>query len=336
MIAGQDTDYPKTLEELLGPELLRRMSRLDVVSRKIFAGKMRGERRSKRRGQSVEFDDYREYLPGDDLRHIDWNVFARLDKYFIKLFREEEDLAVRVVLDCSPSMRAGDPSKLVFAARVAMAIGSIGLVNMNRVSAATFGWGTGPGVVELAPMRGRRNVERFGRFVLDALERASTEHASGGEGGLAPTPSGRFLDAARRIASPRHAGGRGVMIVVSDFLVREGLTEGLNYYAGGVGGGGAFDTTCLHVLSPDEIDPGRARERGLLGDLRLTDVESGRATEVTVSAALLKRYKQRLDAHLERLDRECSARSMTHMLVPTDTDLEGLLLGELRRRGLFS
>lgn len=335
MIAGQGTPIPTTIEDLLGADLLRRMSRLDVVSRKIFAGKLPGERRSKKRGQSVEFDDYRDYVPGDDLRHIDWNVFARLDRFFVKLFREEEDLAVRVVLDCSPSMRAGDPSKLVFASRLAMAIGSIGLVNMNRVSAATFGWGSEPGVVELAPMRGRRNVERLGRFVLDALERAERDRAPGGEGGHEPVPSGGFLEAARRIASPRHAGGRGVMIVISDYLVQEGLIEALNYYAGGVGGGGAFDTTCLQVLSPDEIDPALARERGLIGDLRLTDVESGRASEVTVSAALLKRYRQRFDEHQDLLERACNARSMSHVLVPTDTDLEALLLGELRRRGLF-
>ena len=334
MIAGQGA-YPTTIEELLGADLLRRMSRLDVVSRKIFAGKMPGERRSKRRGQSVEFDDYRDYVPGDDLRHIDWNVFARLDRFFIKLFREEEDLAVRVVLDCSGSMRAGDPSKLVFASRLAMAIGSIGLVNMNRVSCATFGWGGEPGVVELAPMRGRRNVERLGRFLLDALERSERDRPIGAESGHKPVRSGGFLEAARRIASPRHAGGRGVMIVISDFLVQEGLIEGLNYYAGGVGGGGAFDTTCLQVLSPDEIDPSLARERGLIGDLRLTDVESGRATEVTVSAALLKRYRERFDAHQALLERSCHARSMGHMLVPTDTDLESLLMGQLRRRGLF-
>ncbi|MFI4898874.1 MAG: DUF58 domain-containing protein [Phycisphaerales bacterium JB059] len=320
------------MEELLGADLLRRMSRLDVVSRKIFAGKLPGERRSKKRGQSVEFDDYRDYVPGDDLRHIDWNAFARFDRFFIKLFREEEDLAVRVVLDCSGSMRAGDPSKLVFAARLAMAIGSIGLVNMNRVSAATFGWGGEPGVVELAPMRGRRNVERLGRFLLDALARASSEPA--GAAGDAVAPEGGFFEAARRLSSSRSA-GRGVLVVISDFLVREGLVEGLNYYAGGAGGGGAYDTTCLQVLSPDEIDPALARDRGLVGDLRLTDVESGRATEVTVSAALLRKYRERFEAHQELLERSCRARSMSHLLVPTGTNLESLIMGQLRRRGLF-
>ena len=90
---------PESIDELLGPELSRALDRLDVLSRKVFAGKLPGERRSKRRGRSVEFDDYRAYVPGDDLRHIDWNVFARFDRFVIKLFKEDEDLAVRVLLD---------------------------------------------------------------------------------------------------------------------------------------------------------------------------------------------------------------------------------------------
>ena len=126
------------MDELLGPDLAARLDRLDVISRKIFAGKLPGERRSKRRGRSVEFDDYREYVPGDDLRHIDWNVYARLDRFFIKLFREEEDLAVHILLDASPSMDAGggerEPSKLVFAQRLAMAVAYVSEMLRARLS----------------------------------------------------------------------------------------------------------------------------------------------------------------------------------------------------------
>ncbi len=331
MLAAQITQVPTTTEQLLGPDLLRRLSTLDVLSRKIFAGKLPGERRSKKRGQSVEFDDYRTYVPGDDLRHLDWNVFARMDRFFIKLFREEEDLAVRLVLDCSPSMHAGDPSKLVFAARLAMAIGSIGLVNLNRVSIATYAWPDEPSIVQLAPMRGRRNVERLARFILDALQRAvRTPPAS--DAARAPHAGAGFNEAMRRLAANR--AGKGVLVVLSDFLERDTITPGLNALAA-AGGGGAYDTTCLQILAPDEIDPSSAAARGLVGDLRLTDVETARPAEVTVSAALLKRYRERFAAHQDMLERDCAARAMTHLLVPTDANLETLLLSTLRKRGLF-
>ena len=107
MIVRTPDQKPKTLEDLIPPGLAATLDRLDLVSRKVFAGKLPGERRSKRRGRSVEFDDFRNYAPGDDLRHIDWNVYARLDRLFIKLFREEEDLALHVVVDVSASMQAG-------------------------------------------------------------------------------------------------------------------------------------------------------------------------------------------------------------------------------------
>ncbi|MEZ6242398.1 MAG: DUF58 domain-containing protein [Phycisphaerales bacterium] len=331
MLASQVTHVPTTTEELLGPELLRRLSRLDVLSRKIFAGKLPGERRSKKRGQSVEFDDYRTYVPGDDLRHLDWNVFARMDRFFIKLFREEEDLALRLVLDCSPSMHAGEPSKLVFASRLAMAIGSIGLINLNRVSIATYGWPDEPAIVQLAPMRGRRHVERLARFILDALQRA-VHIPPTADAARAPIPTATFNQAMRRIAAT--PAGKGVLVVISDFLERDALTPGLNALAA-AGGGGAFDTTCLQVLSPDEIDPARAAPRGLVGDLRLTDVETARPAEVTISAALLKRYRERFATHQDTLERACAARNMTHLLVPTDASVETLLLSTLRKRGLF-
>lgn len=176
VLARVNTSRPSTIEELIGPNLAARLDRLDVISRKMFAGKLPGERRSKRRGQSVEFDDYRQYHPGDDLRHIDWNVYARLDKLFIKLFQAEEDLAVHVVLDASPSMDAGgeidgQPTKLVFAQQVAMALCYVALVNQNRLCLSVIGGksadGPAGGLVRLAPVRGRRGIERAARFLLD-------------------------------------------------------------------------------------------------------------------------------------------------------------------------
>src|SRR5882724_4618074 len=120
-------------EPLLSSEFMTRLDQLDVLSRKLLAGKMKGERRSKRRGQSVEFADYRNYVVGDDLRFIDWNIYARLDKLFLKLFLEEEDLSMYVLLDVSKSTDYGDPIKSLYIKKVAAALGYIGLVNYNRV-----------------------------------------------------------------------------------------------------------------------------------------------------------------------------------------------------------
>src|SRR5262247_4208490 len=101
-----------TDSKLLPPDLMAQLERLELVSRKVFRGRMKGERRSKRKGQSVEFADFRSYVPGDDLRFIDWNTYARLDRLFLKLFLEEEDLHFYALIDSSASMDFGTPTKL--------------------------------------------------------------------------------------------------------------------------------------------------------------------------------------------------------------------------------
>src|SRR5438552_12069589 len=128
-----DTDKP-----LLDPQFLARLEQLELVSRKIFLGRMKGERRSKKKGQSVEFADYRNYVVGDDLRFLDWNLYARLERLFIRLFMEEEDLHFHVLIDCSASMNFGEPTKLQYARQVAAALGFVGLVNLDRVVISAF------------------------------------------------------------------------------------------------------------------------------------------------------------------------------------------------------
>src|ERR687890_692821 len=147
---------------LLDPAFMARLDQLDIMSRKLLAGKMKGERRSKRRGQSVEFADYRNYSIGDDLRFIDWNIYARLDKLFLKLFLEEEDLALYVLLDVSKSCDYGSPNKALYLKRVAAALGYIGLVNYNRVTIAAMGDGV---VADTGALRGRRKVAQMIDFI---------------------------------------------------------------------------------------------------------------------------------------------------------------------------
>jgi uncharacterized protein (DUF58 family) len=297
---------PKRIDDLIDSRLMAKLDQLDVVSRKIFAGKLQGERRSKRRGVSVEFADYRHYAHGDDLRFVDWNIYARLDRLFLKMFLEEEDLSLVLVIDGSASMDWGEPNKFIYCQRLAMALGYIGLVNQNRVTLCTFTEGR---LQRLPGLRGRRRVKEMGAWILDQ----------------APGGDSRFNDAMRALALSRQ--GKGVMIIMSDFLFKEGYEKGLRYLAGG-----GYDTFAIQVLSPAEIDPGR---HGLAGDLRLVDVEDEDSAEVTVSAALLKRYKENLDAYCGKLREFCVRRGMMHLTIDTSTSLEALLLDYLRRRGLL-
>ena len=124
---------------LLSPQLLQQLERLELVSRKVFRGRLKGERRSRRKGQSVEFADFRNYVPGDDLRFIDWNLYARLDRLFLKLFLEEEDLHFYALVDVSTSMEFGSPSKLHFAKQLAASLGFIGLCRADRVKVEPLG-----------------------------------------------------------------------------------------------------------------------------------------------------------------------------------------------------
>ncbi len=299
-------DKPKRIDDLLDSGLMAKLDRMDILSRKIFAGKLQGERRSKKRGISVEFADYRHYTHGDDLRFIDWNIYARLDKLFLKLFLEEEDLSLIIALDLSSSMDWGNPGKFNFCRRLAMALGYIGLVNHNRVSLYGF---NSEGVLPLTSLRGRRRTREIGSWLLD-LE-------PGGQSG--------FEAAMRSIALGRQ--GKGVMIILSDFLLKEGYEKGLRYLAGG-----GYDTFCIQTLCPEEVDPGK---HGLSGDLRLTDLEDDDTAEVTVNAALLRKYKENLDAWCGRLREFCVRRGMSHLTVDTGVDMDALLLDYLRKRGLL-
>lgn len=295
------------IDDLLDSRLMARLDRLDVVSRKIFAGKIHGERRSRRRGQSVEFADFRNYSHGDDLRFVDWNIYARLDRLFLKLFLEEEDLSMVIALDMSMSMDGGNPNKFDYARRLAMALGYIGLVNNNRVS--LFGFGS-QRVERLTGLRGRRRTREMGRWLLD--------RSAEGDGG--------FTDGMRTIALGGQ--GRGVLLILSDFLFPDGYEKGLNYVAGR-----GFDVFALQLLSPEEMDPAR---HGLAGDMRLIDSETGKEVEVTASTAVLTQYRKSLETYIAELRDFSVRRSITHQVVETSLDLDTLLLDYLRRRGLLA
>ncbi|RLS66529.1 MAG: DUF58 domain-containing protein [Planctomycetota bacterium] len=297
----------RKLDELLDSKLMAKLDAIDVMSRKIFSGKLQGERRSKRRGQSVEFADFRPYSHGDDLRFVDWNIYGRLDRLFLKMFLEEEDLSLVIAIDTSASMRAGNPDAFDYARRVAMALAYVGLVNQHRVSLVGFSQGR---IERATNIRGRRKASDVAQWLLK----------------LEPSGVSGFEEAMRVIGTSRS--GRGVMVMLSDFLFPEGFEKGLAMVAGR-----GFDMFALQILAPQVADP--SREGGITGDVLLVDSETGLETEVTVTPELLRLYRDRLDRLCGALRGYCTRRDIVHMVVESSTPVETLMLEYLRRRGLL-
>lgn len=299
----------ESVDDLLDAGLVAQLSRLDLSSNKIFAGKLKGERRSKKRGESVEFADHRPYTLGDDLRHIDWNIYGRLDRLFMKLFLEEEDLSLHLLVDASPSMDCGDPGKVAFAQRAAMALAYIGLVKMNRVAVSAY---DARGLTTLRDLRGRRRVHDAGSFLCDLDSE---------------TPPGlTFTQACKRLTLARR--GKGLIVVLSDFLYKEGYEDGLRMLAGR-----GYDCVAIQVLSPQELDP--ERDGSFRGDLRLEDLEDADRAEVTLSAPLLKKYKQTVAAYCDQFRVFCARRDISSLTVSSELPIDSLIVEQLRRRGVL-
>ena len=275
---------------------LRQLERLGVLMKQPVRGGLKGGRRSVKRGQSVEFADYRDYSLGDDLRQLDWNVYARLEKLFI----EEEDVTITFVLDASPSMAFGRPQKLLFAKRAAAALGYIALAGEDRVVTTAL---SGRMARRHSGLRGSGRIFRL------------LGNLSGIQPAEGPTD---LLLAARHAAAM--LSGRGVVVLISDLLdpsadrvIRELAATG-------------SELIILHTLSPEELDP------PLEGDLKLVDAETGEGIDVTVDLAALDDYKARLAAWQEDLEDIARKRRATYVPLSTDTPLADLVFAELRRR----
>jgi uncharacterized protein (DUF58 family) len=279
---------------------LRQLERLLLLMRSPVRGGLKGGRRSVKRGQSVEFADYRDYSLGDDLRQLDWNVYARLEKLFVKLFVEEEDVTVTLLLDASASMATGRPDKLTFAKRAAAALGYIGLASEDRVAVSAL---TGRVARRRAALRGSGRVFRL------LADLSAIQPADG------PTD---LVAAARHAAAQLH--GRGVVVLLSDLLdpgadrvIRELAATG-------------SEMIVLHVLSPDELDP------SLEGDLRLVDTETGDRVDITADLATIDAYKARLATWKEGFADLAAKRRASYVDLSSDVNLAELMFAELRRR----
>jgi uncharacterized protein (DUF58 family) len=298
-------------ERLFDEATLRKLERLTLIANKVRVGAIKGERRSVRRGTSLEFADYRNYTRGDDLRRVDWNLYARLERPFLKLFEEEEDLAVHVIVDASASMgwpedgEGVDEShhKFRYAMRLAGALAHIGLATGDQVSVTLL---RGQAVAERwGPARGRGQTLRL----LAWLE----EQETGGETDL----DAALTDSARR-------GGRpGLALVISDMLSQSGYRDGLNALQGR-----GNEVGLLHVLAPEEIEP------PLAGDLRLVDLETGDPQDVSVDGAMRGLYRRRLLDWRDEMAAHCAGRDAHYVAIETGTPWEEVVLYELRLAGM--
>ncbi len=289
---------------LLAPEFLRKLDNLSLRSRRIFRGSLRGERRSSTVGRGVEFADYRSYQIGDDYRYIDWNIYSRLDRLFVKLFSEEEDINVHLLVDTSQSMAWGDPSKLDYAVRIAAAVGYVGLINLDRVGAMAFA--ARPQQV-LGPRRGQGQVFRLFDFLASAQ--------GGGTSDLGVTIQ-EYVHLTKR---------RGLLILISDLLFPRGYEEGLK-----LARSHRFDLFVIHILSDDELVP------AVTGDVRLVDAESHTPVEVSVDGPTLEAFARARDAYLADIEAFCTRLQIDYLRTTTSIPYDDLILRYLRIGGLIT
>lgn len=288
-------------EPLVPPQLLRKLERLALHASRSATSAFKGEHASPRLGRSVEFSDYRNYVPGDDFRHIDWNAFGRLEKLFLKLFREESELSVHILVDRSASMGL-PPAKSLQARRVAAALAWVSLCSFDRLVLAGYDQGVGE---VLGPLRGRGRAADCFRF----LEQ------------MAPRGVSCLRDAARDFSRRRVR--PGLVIVVSDLLEEDDCFEGLKMLRHQ-----RHDVFAVQVLDRGEVEP------ILRGDLRLVDVETREVREVTVTDALLAAYRASVASYLAELEERCGAYGMGYALAMADASLEDVVLRLLRRERL--
>lgn len=294
---------------------MRRLERLSLITRRIRSGRGKGERRSTKRGSSVEFADYRDYTPGDDLRRLDWRAFARLERPFIKLFEEEEDQAVHLVLDASRSMDwpnatfAGqdsgqdstDVNKWHFACRLVAALGYMSLASGDRLTVSTLGE---DGINTWGPYRGRGHIHAL-------LNHLAQQNASG------PTDLNQALG---YLAQARTR--PGLLFLLSDFFSPGGYEHGLLSL-----GSAGYESNILHLLTPDEIAP------SIGGDLRLIDVETGSQQEMSIDHGMRQLYQKHFNRWREGLERYCFTHNMNYLLLETSLSFDSVIAEHLRKRG---
>lgn len=297
---------------------MRQLEQLELAARRRSRSSGRGERRSQARGHSVEFVDYRSYVPGDDLRHLDWNLYGRLDRMFVKLYEEERESPVQIFLDASESMTYGTPAKFEMARRLAAAVGYVGLCGFDRVTVRVFpdppARADRPGAENESAIRAGLKGVRGKRSALDYLKRLSELTAGG---------AGDFNEALGRGA--REVRQPGVAVILSDLLDPGGYAVGLDALVSR-----GFHVHLLQVWSDAEWHP------STFGDLRVIDSETGIEQEVTFGRYRLKAYRQVVDDFTRGVRDFCRSRGIRFLQVTSEQSIEQVLLTGLRRERMLA
>ena len=287
---------------------LAKLEQLYLLSKKLFRGDHRAERKSKQIGSSLEFADYRNYTSGDDLRNVDWNIYGRLDRLVIKLFEQEQDLHINFLIDASDSMRwsptrsqsMAHATKLDAARRMTASLAYIGLANLDRVNIHWFGSSLG---ADLGISRGKSQFHK----ILDFLKQP-------------PELSGPTQLAASMRTFTQRMKRRGLVFVLSDLFDPNGYEEALALLRRS-----QFDVHVVQVLDPLELRPDAS------GDLKLVETETGDSFEVTATKALLERYHEEIDRFVRETGEFCVQRGVGYAQATTAIPFEDLVLGILRQ-----
>ena len=296
------------MSDLLDGNLARRLERLTLVSRKRLAGQGQGDRRSLRKGSSLEFADYRHYVEGDDPARVDWNIYSRTDTLFVRLY-EEEVLNVHLLLDASRSMDWGEPPKLRYARRLAAALGYIALNAANRL----FVWPLSASSTAFGPAWGRPRAGAMLSFIDEFRSSQTTTPV------VANTSGQADLEQSLATFTSRAA---GLIVLISDLLSpswEKALARLASHSA---------DVVVLHTLAPQELRP------ALGGDVRLIDRESGSAISVTLNTDAIRLYSQRLAEWRGNVESFCARHGVTYVPIDTGVAIETLLFDILRRRNV--
>lgn len=290
-------------DDLFDDDFQRKLDYLALVSKRVFAGRMRAERRTKKTGSGVEFADHRDYQPGDDFRYLDWNVYQRFDRLLLRLFEEEEDLAIYFIVDASSSMGFGDGRKLRYAKRVAAALAYVGLANLDRVSIVST---TDKVLSRMPATRGKARIFKVFRFLKELKADGHTD----------------LEDALKTFVAQNKR--RGLVVLASDLYDPQGFERGINVLRYN-----KFDPFVVHVVDEEESRP------KLAGDVLVYDCETGDEREVTVTARVLERFKAAYDEYLSDIDRFCTSKQVPYIRADVNTPFDELILRVFRRGGFL-
>lgn len=289
--------------ELFGDEFQRKLESLAIVSRKVFAGRHRAERRSKKQGSGVEFADHRDYTTGDDFRFVDWGIYQRFGRLLVRLYEEEEDLSIYFIIDCSRSMGFGQGAKFDQARRLAAALAYVGLANLDRITIV----GVGDQLSARMPTtRGKGQIFKVFNFLRNLEATGKTDLGEALK---------TFVAAHKR---------RGLAVLISDLYDPQGFEQGINILRYN-----KFEPYVLHV-----VDPAEARLE-LKGDVRIYDCETGDEREITVTEALLQRLREELSAYRREIEEFCRRHQVAYFAADTETAFDELVLRVFRNGGFL-